>query len=96
MKIEFGRPIELGDWRSETRDAATQSPISNLPSPIIVADMIDNDSWRIWPGGEKSRMLDKQIYRNMQQVDDEGLEQIRQLYETVAGMTDLWNDKVTR
>jgi phosphoribosylaminoimidazole-succinocarboxamide synthase len=59
-----------------------------------VADMIDNDSWRIWPGGEKSRMLDKQIYRNMQQVDDEGLEQIRRLYETVAGMTDRWSDKV--
>ena len=40
-------------------------------------------------------MLDKQIYRNMQQVDDEGLEQIRQLYETVAVMTDRWNDKMT-
>ena len=52
--------------------------------------MIDNDSWRLWPGGEKSSMLDKQIYRNMQQVDDAGLEQIRQLYETVAGMTDQW------
>jgi phosphoribosylaminoimidazole-succinocarboxamide synthase len=58
--------------------------------------MIDNDSWRIWPGGEKSRMLDKQIYRNMQQVDDEGLEQVRQLYTTVAEITDRWNDKVTR
>ena len=57
---------------------------------LIVADMIDNESWRIWPGGEKSRMLDKQIYRNMQQVTDEGLEQVRQLYETVAGMTDAW------
>ena len=57
---------------------------------LIVADVIDNDSWRIWPGGEKSRMLDKQIYRNMQQVTDEGLDQVRQLYETVAGMTDRW------
>lgn len=90
MKIEFGRPVEIGDWRSETGGAAAQSPISNLQPTIIVADMIDNDSWRIWPGGEKSRMLDKQIYRNMQQVDDEGLEQIRLLYETVAGMTDQW------
>ena len=40
-------------------------------------------------------MLDKQIYRNMQQVDDEGLEQVRRLYETVAEMTDAWRDKVT-
>ena len=73
------------------RDAEhPQPPTPNSQLLLIVADMIDNDSWRIWPGGEKSRMLDKQIYRNMQQVDDEGLEQIRQLYETVAGMTDQW------
>jgi len=78
MKIEFGRPVQGVGGEDHSQ------------SSIIVADMIDNDSWRIWPGGEKSRMLDKQIYRNMQQVDDEGLEQIRQLYETVAGMTDQW------
>ena len=78
MKIEFGRPVQGVGGEDHSQ------------SSIIVADMIDNDSWRIWPGGEKSRMLDKQIYRNMQQVDNEGLEQIRQLYETVAGMTDQW------
>jgi phosphoribosylaminoimidazole-succinocarboxamide synthase len=95
MKIEFGRPLGTGDWglgiggeRSLAADAS-QSTIPDTQS-LLVADMIDNDSWRIWPGGEKSRMLDKQIYRNMQQVDDQGLEQIRQLYETVAGMTDQW------
>ena len=101
MKIEFGRPglgtgnrgLGTGD-EQHTAANTSQSPISNPQTPIIVADMIDNDSWRIWPGGEKSRMLDKQIYRNMQQVDDEGLEQIRQLYETVARMTDVWNDHV--
>jgi phosphoribosylaminoimidazole-succinocarboxamide synthase len=93
MKIEFGRPQETGDRRQETGGGdASQSPIRSPQSPIIVADMIDNDSWRIWPGGEKSRMLDKQIYRNMQLVDDEGLEQIRQLYAAVAEMTDRWND----
>jgi phosphoribosylaminoimidazole-succinocarboxamide synthase len=99
LKIEFGRPQGTGDQGSGIRDqgsdtresGASQSPISN-PQSLLVADMIDNDSWRLWPGGEKSRMLDKQIYRNMQQVDDEGLEQVRRLYETVAGMTDAWND----
>jgi phosphoribosylaminoimidazole-succinocarboxamide synthase len=103
MKIEFGRPVlEAGGWGLGTGDEIRsairnpQSPIPNPQPPIIVADMIDNDSWRIWPGGEKSRMLDKQIYRNMQQVDDEGLDQIRRLYEIVAERTDVWNDKVKK
>jgi phosphoribosylaminoimidazole-succinocarboxamide synthase len=60
------------------------------PGSLVVADMIDNDSWRIWPSGDESRMLDKQIYRNMGEVTDDGLEQVRRLYETVAGMTDAW------
>jgi phosphoribosylaminoimidazole-succinocarboxamide synthase len=91
MKIEYGRPLADGGWgTSAAQGGVTDGGRPSSPSPIIVADMIDNDSWRIWPGGEKSRMLDKQIYRNMQQVDDEGLAQIRQLYETVAGMTDQW------
>ncbi|MBK9710438.1 MAG: phosphoribosylaminoimidazolesuccinocarboxamide synthase [Kouleothrix sp.] len=91
LKIEFGRPDETNDQRPTTK-AGAGAELSSL----VVADMIDNDSWRIWPGGDKSRMLDKQIYRNMREVTDAGLEQIRQLYETVAGMTDHWGDKVTR
>lgn len=80
LKIEFGRPGE--------------SPSSFIPhpSPLLVADMIDNDSWRIWPGGEKARMLDKQVYRNMKDVTGEGLEQIKRLYETVAALTDAWRE----
>jgi len=57
---------------------------------LLVADVIDNDSWRIWPSGVKERMLDKQVYRNMPVVTDEGLEQVRQLYEEVARRTDAW------
>lgn len=60
----------------------------NSSGALIVADMIDNDSWRLWPGGHKDRMLDKQVYRNMQQVTDAGLAQVRDLYATVASMTD--------
>ncbi len=57
---------------------------------LLVADMIDNDSWRIWPGGEKERMLDKQIYRNMQAVTDEGLDGLKQKYAEVAALTELF------
>ena len=55
---------------------------------LVVADMIDNDSWRLWPGGDKARMLDKQIYRNMQGVTGEGLELVKHKYEEVAALTE--------
>jgi phosphoribosylaminoimidazole-succinocarboxamide synthase len=60
----------------------------HLPNgELIVADVIDNDSWRIWPGGEKARMLDKQVYRNAAQVDDALLAAIKERYLQVADMT---------
>ena len=55
---------------------------------LLVADVIDNDSWRIWPGGDKSRMLDKQIYRNMPEVTDERLAGLLAKYRQVADLTD--------
>jgi len=64
----------------------------DMAGALIVADVIDNDSWRIWPGGAKERMLDKQVYRNMPVVTDEGLEQVRRLYAEVASRTDSWRE----
>jgi phosphoribosylaminoimidazole-succinocarboxamide synthase len=79
LKIEFGRPIA-----AESRS-----------SGLIVADVIDNDSWRIWPGGDKNRMLDKQVYRNMSDVTEAGLADIRQRYEQVVALTNTWRDHLT-
>jgi phosphoribosylaminoimidazole-succinocarboxamide synthase len=53
---------------------------------LVIADVIDNDSWRIWPQGREDRMLDKQMYRNLETVDDAALARVKKAYEDVADM----------
>ena len=58
----------------------------NDKGQLVIADVIDNDSWRIWPQGREDRMLDKQMYRNLQVVDDEALAMVKTAYEHVADL----------
>jgi phosphoribosylaminoimidazole-succinocarboxamide synthase len=53
---------------------------------LVIADVIDNDSWRIWPQGREDQMLDKQMYRNLEVVDEEGLARVKAAYEHVADL----------
>jgi phosphoribosylaminoimidazole-succinocarboxamide synthase len=53
---------------------------------LVIADVIDNDSWRIWPQGREDLMLDKQIYRNLESVDDAALDRVKRAYERVADL----------
>jgi phosphoribosylaminoimidazole-succinocarboxamide synthase len=51
---------------------------------LVIADVIDNDAWRVWPQGREELMLDKQVYRNLQNVTAADLDRIRENYEQVA------------
>ena len=60
----------------------------DVDGKLLVADVIDNDSWRIWPEGQRGKMLDKQVYREMPEVDADGLNLILVKYQQVAALTE--------
>lgn len=51
---------------------------------LVIADVVDNDAWRLWPQGREDLMLDKQMYRNLQTVTPDALLKVREAYEKVA------------
>ncbi|ETN73430.1 phosphoribosylaminoimidazole carboxylase, partial [Necator americanus] len=76
MKVSIFDPIPLPVEYGVTTDGR-----------IVLADVIDNDSWRVWPHGDKRLQLDKQFYREMKEVTSEALQQLISNYEKVMELT---------
>jgi len=69
-------PVRLVDLKIEVGRRLTDGQ-------IVIADVIDNDSWRIWPGGDPSKQLDKQCFR-----DDYPIALVAERYALVAQLTE--------
>lgn len=54
---------------------------------LVLADVIDNDSWRIWLLGDKYRMKDKEVFRMLKEVTPEDRNRLKENYQWVAEAT---------
>ncbi len=57
-----------------------------LDNSLVLSDVVDNDSWRIWPGGNPNKQLDKQSFR-----EGEELVNVANKYQLVTQLTDQFN-----
>ena len=63
-------------------DAKFEIGVDRETGAYLLADVVDNDSWRIWPGGDPSKQLDKQAFR-----DGQAESLVTENYKLVAALT---------
>jgi len=78
--------IECGYVTDNSQDPWDDGVLT-IDTFTVVADVIDNDSWRIWPQGDKSQMRDKQVYRDSGEMTEQTIKAIQDNYAWVAEAT---------
>ncbi|XP_048364839.1 bifunctional phosphoribosylaminoimidazole carboxylase/phosphoribosylaminoimidazole succinocarboxamide synthetase isoform X3 [Sphaerodactylus townsendi] len=70
-------------------DMKVEFGVNIATKEIVLADVIDNDSWRLWPSGDRKQQKDKQSYRDLKEVTPEALLMVKRNFEWVAERVEL-------
>ena len=76
------KSISTSDGPVQLVDIKFELGFRSKDNLLVLSDVVDNDSWRIWPGGNPENQLDKQSFR-----DGEDLSQVANKYQLVTELT---------